>query len=432
MSNNRIDAFIRPPYMIAAGARSAHAKRLACAAAMVWLAGCAITESSIQPDKPVPAPPAKTASAPESLATMPPSARTDLFGTPPDIPEFGELTTVSDERQREFLEYFNAAERAEEKPHMRMAEYLERRLGPARFENTTLGADETLAANRGNCMSLALATTALAQLVGIEVDWLLTGSNPVYSSDGAVIYSANHIHTKLYDPTFEPDPMRLTFVRPHVLVDYFTDRVPFAGSTLKEHQVMALTYLNLAAEAMAEDDLNRAFWLAHRALVHDQENPDIFNTLGVLHQRVGANDEAEAFYRHALEAFDDKLVVLRNYHGLLAASGRGNEARALEQRILALPDPDPYPLLEFGDQRLAEGKVHSALDYYARAQKVAPYLHEVYWKTARAYLELGNLSRTREAIAAALESAASTSDRKRYKAKLSTLKHGIEPGRERE
>lgn len=45
-------------------------------------------------------------------------------------------------------------------------------------------------------------------------------------------------------------------MRPHLLIDYFTDSIPRSGKTLKPHQIIALTYQNLAAEAFADDDLD--------------------------------------------------------------------------------------------------------------------------------------------------------------------------------
>lgn len=353
--------------------------------------------------------------------STPPRARTELFGEPVAVPEFSDLMSLSDAQRGAFSDYFNDPGRAGEKPHMRVVAFLEDRLGQARFHHQTLGAERTLAIGQGNCMSLALATAALAELGGVKVDWQITRSNPIYSAAGGLIYSANHIHTKLYDPTYRNDPGRLAIVRPHVLVDYFSNRVPLAGSTLKTHQVIGLTYQNLAAEALADGNVRRAFWLTRKGLAHDADNADLYNTMGLLHQRAGAEDSAERFFRYALETFDDRLVILRNYQRLLVGAGRERDARAVERRILALPDPDPYPMLELGDEALAEGRPRRALAFYDRARRTAPYLHEVYRKLAAAYMALGNHDASRRALAMALERAGATGDRKRYKIKLHEL-----------
>lgn len=357
-----------------------------------------------------------------SIAEPPtPQARTELFGEAVPVPEFSELMTLSDTQREIFLEYFNDPNQADEKPHMRVVAFLEHHLGQARFHHETLGAERTLAIGQGNCMSLALTTAALAVIGGVEVDWQITRSDPVYSADGGLIYSANHIHTKLYDPTYRNDPGRMAIVRPHVLVDYFSNRVPLAGSTLKTHQVIGLTYQNLAAEALADGNVQRAFWLARAGLAHDAGNADLYNTMGLLHQRRGAADLAEQFFRYALETFEDRLVILRNYQRLLVDAGRQADARAVERRILALPDPDPYPMLELGDEALAEGRPRRALAFYDRARRTAPYLHEVYRKLAAAHMTLGNHDASRRALAMALERAGAADDRKRYKSKMHAL-----------
>lgn len=383
------------------------------AAGAALLAACAAA--------PVADSPAVTETAALRKSPTPPQARIELFGQPVPVPEFSELMTLSETQREAFSEYFNDPGRAHEKPHMRVVAFLEDRLGQARFHHETLGAAHTLAVGQGNCMSLALATAALAELGGVEVDWQISRSNPVYSAAGGLIYSANHIHTKLYDPTYRNDPGRMAIVRPHVLVDYFSNRVPLAGRTLKTHQVIGLTYQNLAAEALADDNVQRAFWLTREGLAHDAGNADLYNTMGLLHQRMEARDSAEQFFRYALEAFEDRLVILRNYQRLLIDAGRDADAHTIEQRILALPDPDPYPMLELGDKALNEGHPRRALEFYDRARRTAPYLHDVYHRLAAAHLALGNRAASSKAIAMALEHAGDIGDIKRYKTKARAL-----------
>ncbi|MEX0914868.1 MAG: hypothetical protein WD397_09760 [Wenzhouxiangellaceae bacterium] len=383
------------------------------AATAILLAACASAPVTDRPTA------TATPTVAESLA--PPQARTELFGEPAAVPEFSELMKLSDTQREAFSEYFNDPDQADEKPHMRVVAFLEDRLGQARFHHETLGAERTLASGQGNCMSLALATAALAELGGVQVDWQITRSNPVYSAAGGLIYSANHIHTKLYDPSYRNDPGSLTLVRPHVLVDYFSNRVPLAGSTLKTHKVIGLTYQNLAAEALADGNVQRAFWLTREGLAHDAGNADLYNTMGLLHQRIGARDSAEQFFRYALEVFEDRLVILRNYQRLLVDAGNDRDARAVEQRILALPDPDPYPILELGDKALNEGHPRRALEFYDQARRTAPYLHEVYRRLAAAHLALGDRAASSNAIAMALERAGAVDDIKRYKVKARAL-----------
>ena len=353
-----------------------------------------------------------------TMSVEPPSPRLALFGPPRAVPAFPELTTLSESQRRDFLAYFENPERSGTRPDLRLAAYLESRLAGARFHGETLGARQTLDEGRGNCLSLALATAALADLAGIELDWRLTRSEPVYSATGGLIYSADHVHTRLYDPTYDPPPGTVTIQRPHVAIDFFTDRPPHGGEKVEPGQFAALTYQNLAAEALARGDVDGAFWLTLAGLEHDDRNPDLYNTMALLHRRAGDRDTAERFFRHALDGFEDRLVILRNYRQLLLDAGRESDALAVERRIVALPDPDPYPMLELGDAALADGHARRALIFYERARQTAPYLHEAWWRIAMAHRSLGNAADSREAISMALETAVTYTERKRYKSKL--------------
>lgn len=370
-------------------------------------ASCSTLPESGQPNEPGPDEPAQAA---------PPSPRHELFGSAVDIPAFNALTKLSPAQEREFLGWFNAPEHAAVKPHRRAADYLETTLADVDFDDRTRGAAAALAQRQGNCLSLALVTTAVARVAGIESDWQLTTRNPVYSSGGNVVYSANHVHTRLFDPGYETSPGRITLLRPHVLIDYFTDRPAMGGSTLKSHQIVALTYQNLAAEAFADDNLERAFHLSLKGLEHDPGNPELYNILGLLHRRKGAWDTAEAYYRHSLEVGGERLVTLRNLERLLLARNREADARSIARRIVALPDPDPFPLIELGDEALQRGETTVALNYYARARELAPYLHEVYARIAIARFQQGRIELARKSMREALERSGKTGKTKYYKA----------------
>lgn len=374
---------------------------------LVLAAGCAAVPQSSQQyeaDSNDPAQPAV------------PAPRLDLFQSRADVPSFDELTRLTPAQERQFSDWFNAPERTTVKPHRRIADYLETILADVTFDDQTRGAAEALASQHGNCLSLALVTTAVSRVAGVDTDWQLTTRNPVYSSDGSVVYSANHVHTRLFDPTYKTRPGQITLRRPHVLIDYFSERPTSGGITLKHHQIIALTYQNLAAETIADGDLDRSFHLSLKGLEHDPANPELYNILGLLHKRKGAWETAEAYYRHALDVGGERLVTLRNLQRLLLTRGREAEAeaRSVARRIVALPDSDPFPLIKLGDEALQRGHIQIALNYYTRARDLAPYLHEIHARIASVRFRQGRLGLARKSMREALERAG-VSDKSKYK-----------------
>ncbi|MGB0514697.1 MAG: hypothetical protein ACPGJE_07645, partial [Wenzhouxiangellaceae bacterium] len=267
----------------------------------------------------------------------PPVAETALFGPRPELPSFEDMLLLTEDQRSEFLDFFKSPQRTNRSGHRRLVEYLEQRLKPVRFHDVTLGARDALLQGQGNCMSLTLLTTSLARMVDVRIEWRLNRSRPVYSAEGAVIYSSNHIQTRLFNPLIEVTPGQITLASRVLVVDFFTNGMSIPGRRIKENELAGLVFQNLAAEALADGDLNRAFWLVQAGLEHNPRNSDFYNVLGVLHRRVGALAKAEEFYRFALREFGDELVILRNLYYQLLSRKRTDDAVAIEQRIAQLP-----------------------------------------------------------------------------------------------
>lgn len=311
-----------------------------------------------------------------------PTALVHLFGDADAVVPFSDLVGLTPIQEQEFLDWFHAAHRSHVPPHHRVAEYLQNRLKGVLFDHQTLGAADTLIEGKGNCVSLALVTTAVARLAGIENDWRLTMNNPIYSADGSLVFSSNHVHTRLFDPSYSPQPGQITLVRPMVVVDYFTDQPSlFGGRTLNEPEMIALVYQNLAAEALGRRDLASSLQLALTGLGHDPDNAELYNLLGVLHQRQEALSEAESFFRHSL-ALDRQLSTLRNLEALLLRMERPEEARRISRQIQAMPDSDPFPFIQLGDRAFADGRLNTARRYYRQAHELAPYLPKLRYRIA--------------------------------------------------
>lgn len=357
----------------------------------------------------------------DALISHAPALNDQLFGERRPVSDFSELVALTPAQQAEFLKFFKSGVNSRFEPHRRVYAFLTRHLADTDFQHRTVPASETIQSRSGNCMSLALVTTAYARLAGIDIGWQLADADPVYSSEGSVIYSANHIQTRLYRQDRSQTSYSFTIGRPYLLVDYYTDTPAGFGEPLSEAEMIALVYQNLGVEAMADGRLEDSFWLLREGLDHDPANYNLYNALGVLHRRAGDERTAEALYRFALDEFGDRLIILRNYHRLLLTANRNEEAGQMERRIMVLPDPDPYPLISLGDEAAEAGSTDVALAYYRKAVDVAPYLHEIYLKIAGIHADRGDLKRVERALRKARDRAWAASDQRLYQAKLTAL-----------
>ena len=114
----------------------------------MWLVGCAAT---------VPPP-----SSPQVDPVV--FAGPGQFGARPDIPDAGDIHALSPVQRDAFLRYLEANSRIP--LNRRVYNYLEPITRDFDYQGDTLMAADALTAGRGNCLSLAIVTTALAQLAG--------------------------------------------------------------------------------------------------------------------------------------------------------------------------------------------------------------------------------------------------------------------------
>lgn len=386
---------------------SAHFRTLAALALTLLFAACAGGP--------------ETAVAPAVAEPPLPGLDPQPFGAPLPVPPPSALFALTREQQADFLREFNDPAQAAEAPHARLAGYIERRLWHFRYDGATRTASDALAKDEGNCLSLALVTTALARLVGVQVGYQRMRDEPVFERHDKVVLVADHVRSLLFDPEREREPGDITGMEPHIVIDYFPDRRRRRGGRVDEATLRSMFYANLAAEALAAEQHREAYWLLRAALEHDPASADAQNALAVLHRRIGNPGLAEAIYRHALRQHEADLNLLGNYRSLLASQGREDEVAAIDHRLAALPVRNPYDLIDRGNQAYAQGRPHLALQLYRQALERAPYLHEAYWRQAVVYHSLGDHARAQALLKTAASAAGRPRDRHLYEAKAQAL-----------
>jgi Tfp pilus assembly protein PilF len=366
-------------------------------------------------------PPVEDTNTVEKAAPSAPLANITLFGPSEPAPPPEALISLTPEQEQNFLDYFHGDTVRRLPAHRRIRDFLANRMEGFSYLDDTLSASQSMAEYRGNCMSLAALTIALGNVVGAETRFQMVNATPVFDRDDRTIISSDHVRSRVYDPDYEPKPGTIVLQRPHVLIDY----VPgsgrgIGGRTVSHQEFMAMLYRNLAAEAMLEGNLDKAFTLSREALTHYPDHADSLNLLAVLHRRAGDSLTAEAFYEYAARVHGDRVDILSNLENLLRHQGRIEEADRVESRLARLDDPNPFHWLELGEQARKRGRPQQALQWYAEALERAPYLHEAHWRMAIAYKELGHPLRSMEALARA-KALSRRQDQSNYQAKLHTM-----------
>lgn len=366
---------------------------------------------------------------PEAIPQRLTAANTAPFGERPAIPTPDDLHGLDAAQVSAFLGYMNQPHLAALDPDLRLYQYLENITQRYAYEGITHTAQDALRYNSGNCMSLAVLTTALVEAAGMVIEYQLMDDVPVYEFNDTLVKKGVHIRTKIMPAQPDEEEGERRYTGKGRIIDYFpTNRQRFIGNISRD-EYLAMVYQNLAAEALERQDLNYAYWSALAALDFVPDQAGAINLLAVTLRRAGDIDTAELVYRFGIEHARDRLTLLKNYAMLLQENGRTGEARAIQGRLDRLEDPSPFHWYQLAQNSFDDGRYREAIRFYNKALDLAPYLHEAWLGIAQSNYELGRMDRTRTALVAALTEADKVSTRNLYEAKLVMLDRETGPAR---
>lgn len=383
------------------------------ALAVFLVSGCATHQSQFRPDN------QSTKPVDETRPTL--TFSNGLFGEPPDIIPVADIFRLSDKQQADFKRYFDSPILQNTPAHERVFTYLRDITMYFGYQGNTFTAEQALLNASGNCLSLAILTTALAKLADVDTAYQLVDSTPVFESHKDIVYRGQHVRTKLFRTDIEHGESKFLLGRNGLLIDYFPTRGARFVANISEAEYIAMYYNNLASEAIAQGDLDTAFWLLLKTLELTPDAAGAINSMAVIHRRAGDMDKAEEIFEYGITHLDDKIGLLRNYRVLLEQQGRHDEVARINRRLAQIDDPNPFDWLHAGHGAYSDGDFREAVLFYRKAAKIAPYLHESYAGMAKAYYMTGDYDGAEQAFKTALEKSQRLSTRSMYEAKLFAL-----------
>ncbi|MCW5659341.1 MAG: tetratricopeptide repeat protein [Burkholderiaceae bacterium] len=284
----------------------------------------------------------------------------------------------------------------------------------------TRNASQAFAARAGNCLSLVVMTAALAKELGLEVEFHSAYADETWSRSGTLLLRSGHINITLgrraVDRARGEDARHWTidFLPPGEIKGLRTVR-------LAENTVVSMFMNNRAAEALAREAYDEAYWWAREGLIADPSFVGVINTLGVVYQRSGRLADAERVYNALLLRHPHQTQALHNLSQLLEQQGRHAEAKPLAARLAALEPEPPFHWFVQGQLALRRGDARQARDFFAREVARADYSSEFHYWLALAQYQLGEVEAAQRSLEKAESLSTSSSERDLYAAKLAWL-----------
>ena len=346
---------------------------------------------------------------------------TDVFGEKPAIPSTESILALSEQHSSEFLSYYNDPAAASIKPNLRLYRFLENQLEQFNYLGDTLSAQSSLQRGGGNCITLAILTTAYANLVGLELSYRESQSVPIFNQEGGFETLSTHVTTRIYDPTFVPKEGAIYLERPSIEIDYFPSRGDWRGKKVSNNRFLSMYYRNIATELLQKNEIGKAGWWIYEAYLLAPEDISNLNTLAVIYRHLNEHSIAENIYKLAMEIDENDIHIIHNYRVLLISEGRLEEAKILEDKLLTLDDPSPFRWYEVATDAFNADNYARAYRFFNRVIEKAPYLHFGYAGKARAAMALNRPSEAEKLFQMALERVWDDSTEQLYRAKLSIL-----------
>ena len=285
----------------------------------------------------------------------------------------------------------------------------------------TRDAAATFAAKKGNCLSLIIMTAAFAKALGIDVVFQTVEVEEQWSRNGNMYVASTHVNLSL--------PMRDERLGSHVLrrtsltIDFVPpeDSARFLVQPIDEATVVAMFLNNRAAEELAADRIDDAYWFARAAIDKNRSYVAAYNTLGVIYQRRGEFALAERVYKRALEREREDTIVMHNLVHVLARVGKAEESKALAARLASIEPVAPFYYFQKGVKAMEQERYQDAKLMFTREVQRSPYYHEFHFWLALAHLRLGETARANAEMARAIDTSTTDSAARLYSAKLAHL-----------
>jgi tetratricopeptide (TPR) repeat protein len=284
----------------------------------------------------------------------------------------------------------------------------------------TRNASQAFAARAGNCLSLVVMTAALAKELGLDVEFHSAYADETWSRSGSLLLRSGHINITLgrraIDRGRGEDPRYWTidFLPQGELRGLRTQRVP-------EATVVSMFMNNRAAEALAREAYDEAYWWAREGLLADPSFVGVLNTLGVVYQRTGRLADAERVYNALLLRHPNQTQALHNLALLLGQQGRHAEARPIADRLAALEPEPPYHWFVQGQLALRRGDARTARELFAREVARADYSSEFHFWLGLAQYQLGEIDAAQRSLEKAESLSTSRNERDLYAANQARL-----------
>lgn len=318
-----------------------------------------------------------------------------------------------------FLSYFNAENNEHIRAHVRVANYIQEFSADFSYQGETLSAADAFAQKTGNCLSLAILSTALIKETDLRYQYNKVHSDPTYQRYDNIELVSSHVNVTILSPL---DTTGALWISGSVTIDYFRGNNSFNSVVVSAEEVEVMFWNNLSSEALIAGNLDLAFSYALKANSIDPLYPETLNLFAILYNRKGHSEYAYSVYDFMDKNEIVSFSAIDNFVSLLVHMGDTKRASVLSNKIQHINDDNPYTWLYRGIAHLEKDEYVLAERYLLKSENYGPYLDEPLFNLAKLYAQQNRVKEAKEALLKAKELAYTSDDKRRYQAKIYSLR----------
>ena len=292
------------------------------------------------------------------------------------------------------------------------------------YDNTsTRTASETIASGKANCLSLSILAYSMAKELGMNAAFQDVQIPEYWTSALRQTWLNGHINLRLKHQKVPHKFSGIILLGKDLVVDFdpYSLKQKFPEVSVEPATVVAMFYNNKAAVAFAREQYANAYAYYKAAAQSAPMFSVTWSNLGVLFRVNGMHELAEISYKHSLALEPDVTNTLANLAVLYRQTGNIVEAEALEKRVLAKRNRNPYYFLMLGNEAYRNVDYAEAIKYYENAVSLDAKNHEAYFGLARSYYALDDTESAVRYMKKASRNAPSDDEQQLYEHKLSVL-----------
>jgi len=258
----------------------------------------------------------------------------------------------------------------------------------------TLPPVETFRRQSGNCLSYSAMLMMMARHLGLKASYQEVEIPQQWNSENNTLLVSMHINVVI-----EGDREGSWIVD----VSGRAESRSRLQRRIKDPAVLAQYYNNLGADALANEELGKAYAYISKAIDTDPQLHYLWSNLGVVYSRNEQLEDATNAYLTALKIDSGSSMAANNLYLIYEKTGNIAAAQSLEKRVERNRKKNPYYLSHQSELAYEEGRFEESQKLLEKAVRLHDGEYRFHYQLARALVVQGKRSEALASLQRAIE-----------------------------